>query len=114
LQDIILQGQRYENTRVITSESVEQFNQYAQEIKKYLLASTTNNNMILERLQKIQPIQYENVPMPFWMFVGCILFLPGFWIHNLIEYNRKKICQEKIHEIVSLFSSIEFLLKCEN
>ncbi len=109
LKDIIQQGQQFKNIDLISEESVEAFNNYATEIKSYL-AHHTSNELVHERLIKIQPIQYTQSKFPFWFLLTLIL-LPAYLYTLWIEHNNKTACKNQLLEITSIFASIEFLLK---
>ena len=112
LKDILIQGQRFKNLDYVNAASVNEFNQYAQEIKDYL-SLHSKNELIQERLNEIKNIHYNEIDLPVYLVILSILFLPVYGFSYLREYKKKKACSEQILEIVSIFASIEFLYKNE-
>lgn len=111
LRDIVHQGEKFKSTNAITEESVESFNNYSQELKLYL-SRNSQNELVIERLKNIHPVSYSKAVLPFWYFL-LLPFIPYYLYLLWEEYNKKQICQDQLLELVSIFSSIEFLMRSE-
>ena len=86
---------------------LEQFAKFSEEIKDYLI-KRTDNEEVLKRLQQLPLIDFDAVRFKFWDYIPIIRrFRVG---------KRRKATQlavEQVHEIASIYSSIQFLLKAE-
>jgi len=88
--------------------TAEAFNGFSQEMKAFIFANVSNE-MVLERLEKIEKVEFIS---PTWHFLYFIL-LP-FWAMYIIKNHfAKEKCKEKIKEVASIYSSIHFILKAE-
>ena len=111
IKDIQFQADRLVNQRA-TIHGINEFNQYNEELKKYLIENL-NDQEIVDRVKQIPKIleeaEKENGPRSFFVSI-LMLFAPAF-----VNYYRDKQliedAKEYIREARGKYASIEFLLK---